>query len=100
MIGRQEEITVLQTLAQADKSAFVAVYGRRRVGKTYLVRTVFENKMVFQLTGLARTKIDKQLANFHAALVKAVAFIRVHDLPTGNGQHFLIGLTLGRFKNA
>ena len=70
MIGRQEEITVLESLEHADKSAFVAVYGRRRVGKTYLVRTVFENKMVFQLTGLARTKIDKQLANFHAALVR------------------------------
>ena len=70
MIGRQEEIAVLQTVEQADKSAFVAVYGRRRVGKTFLIRTVFENKMVFQLTGLARTKIDKQLANFHAALVK------------------------------
>jgi uncharacterized protein len=70
MIGRQEEIAVLQTLEQADKSSFVAVYGRRRVGKTYLIRTVFENKMVFQLTGLARTKIGKQLANFHAALVK------------------------------
>lgn len=70
MIGRQEEIAVLQTLEQIDKSAFVAVYGRRRVGKTYLIRTVFENKITFQLTGLARTKIDKQLANFHAALVR------------------------------
>ncbi len=70
MIGRQEEITLLQTLERTEKSAFVAVYGRRRVGKTYLVRTVFENKMVFQLTGLARTKIDTQLANFHAALVR------------------------------
>jgi len=70
MIGRQEEIALLQTLEQADKSSFVAVYGRRRVGKTYLIRTVFEKRMVFQLTGLARTKIDKQLANFHAALVK------------------------------
>lgn len=70
MIGRQEELALLQTLERADKSSFVAVYGRRRVGKTYLIRTVFENKMVFQLTGLARTKINKQLANFHAALVK------------------------------
>jgi AAA+ ATPase superfamily predicted ATPase len=70
MIGRQEEIALLQTLEQADKSSFVAVYGRRRVGKTYLIRTVFEKRMVFQLTGLARMKIDKQLANFHAALVK------------------------------
>lgn len=70
MIGRQEEIAMLQTLEQADKSSFVAVYGRRRVGKTYLIRSVFENRIVFQLTGIARTKIGKQLANFHAALVK------------------------------
>jgi uncharacterized protein len=70
VIGRQEEIAILQKLEQAEKSAFVALYGRRRVGKTYLIRTVFENKMAFQLTGLARTKIDKQLANFHAALVR------------------------------
>jgi uncharacterized protein len=70
MIGRQEEIVLLQTLEKSDRSAFVAVYGRRRVGKTYLIRTIFENKMAFQMTGLARTKIDKQLANFHAALVR------------------------------
>ena len=70
IIGRQEEIDVLKTLEQAEKSAFVAVYGRRRVGKTYLIRTLFENKMAFQLIGLAHTKIDKQLANFHAALVR------------------------------
>jgi uncharacterized protein len=82
MIGRQEEIAVLQTLEQADKSAFVAVYGRRRVGKTYLIRTVFENKMVFQLTGLARTKIGKQLANFHAALVKN--FPQYEEKPMAN----------------
>lgn len=71
MVGRQEEIALLQTLEQTEKSAFVAVYGRRRVGKTFLIRTVFENKMTFQLTGLARTKIDKQLANFHAALIRS-----------------------------
>jgi uncharacterized protein len=82
MIGRQEERTLLQTLEQADKSAFVAVYGRRRVGKTYLIRTVFENKMVFQLTGLAHTKIGKQLANFHAALVKN--FPQYEEKPMAN----------------
>jgi uncharacterized protein len=70
IIGRQEEVALLQTLEKADKCAFVAVYGRRRVGKTYLIRTIFEGKMVFQLTGLANTKVAKQLANFHAALVR------------------------------
>ena len=82
IIGRQEEIALLQTLEKADKSAFVAVYGRRRVGKTYLIRTVFEDKMVFQLTGLARTKIDKQLANFHAALVRN--FPKYEEKPMAN----------------
>jgi uncharacterized protein len=70
MIGRHEEIALLNTLAQADRSAFVAVYGRRRVGKTYLVRTVFDQKITFHLTGLAGTKTAKQLANFHASLVR------------------------------
>ena len=64
IIGREEEIAVLQALEKTDKSAFVAVYGRRRVGKTFLIRTVFEGKMVFQLTGLARTKTARQLVNF------------------------------------
>ena len=82
IIGRQEEMSLLQTLEKADKSAFVAVYGRRRVGKTYLIRTVFEDKMVFQLTGLARTKIDKQLANFHAALVRN--FPQYEEKPMAN----------------
>ena len=37
IIGREEEIAVLQALEKTDKSAFVAVYGRRRVGKTCAV---------------------------------------------------------------
>ncbi len=80
IIGRQEEIALLRTLEQADKSTFVAVYGRRRVGKTYLVRTVFEDRIIFQLTGLARTKTGQQLVNFHAALVRH--FPQYEDKPT------------------
>lgn len=37
-IGRQEEIATLEKYYFSDRSEFVAVYGRRRVGKTYLVR--------------------------------------------------------------
>mgnify|MGYP002731125202 FL=1 len=43
MIGRNEEVKILQTAAHADESKFVAVYGRRRVGKTFLVRETFNN---------------------------------------------------------
>jgi uncharacterized protein len=70
LIGRKKEIQVLQSLKESTKSEFLAVYGRRRVGKTYLIRNVFDNDVVFQLTGLANTKLPAQLANFHRALVR------------------------------
>ena len=38
IIGRKEETELLKRIAKDDKSHFVAVYGRRRVGKTFLVR--------------------------------------------------------------
>ena len=70
IIGRKKEIRVLENLKESNKSEFLAVYGRRRVGKTYLIRNVFENDFAFQLTGLANTKLQGQLANFHRALVR------------------------------
>ena len=68
--GRKEEIALLQSLETTQKCAFVAVYGRRRVGKTYLIRTVFDKRFCFQTTGLANVGLRAQLANFHAAMVK------------------------------
>jgi uncharacterized protein len=70
IIGRKEEIALLQSLQQSDRSAFVAVYGRRRVGKTYLIRSFFEEKFTFQLTGIANVETEQQLTNFHSALVR------------------------------
>ena len=51
--GRKEEITLLQSLLQKEEAEFVAVYGRRRVGKTFLIRQVFEERFAFHLTGAA-----------------------------------------------
>jgi uncharacterized protein len=70
IIGRKDEITLLQQVKQANRSAFVAVYGRRRVGKTYLIRSFFEEKFTFQLTGIANVETEQQLTNFHAALIR------------------------------
>ena len=41
MFGREEEKKILLSLLDSDKSEFVAVYGRRRVGKTYLIRETY-----------------------------------------------------------
>jgi uncharacterized protein len=70
IIGRKKEISLMNSLKESSKSEFLAVYGRRRVGKTYLIRQVFEDEITFQLTGLANAKLQWQLANFHKALTR------------------------------
>lgn len=70
IIGRKEEINILAALKTSSKSEFVAVYGRRRVGKTYLIRTVFDDQFSFQLSGVANTPMNQQLINFHNALIR------------------------------
>ncbi len=55
-IGREKELKRLIELKNSYKSEFVAVYGRRRVGKTMLIRQVFEKDFVFQATAIANVK--------------------------------------------
>lgn len=47
LIGRKEELKTLHQALIADESKFVAIYGRRRVGKTFLVREAFNNDFAF-----------------------------------------------------
>ena len=70
VIGRKKEIDLMLSLKDSRKSEFLAVYGRRRVGKTFLIRQVFEKDFTFQLTGLANTKLQWHLSNFHRAIVR------------------------------
>ncbi len=69
LIGRKEEVKRLKSYLISRKSEFVAVYGRRRVGKTFLIRKAYNNDFSFQLTGLANVSMKQQLSQFHAALV-------------------------------
>jgi AAA+ ATPase superfamily predicted ATPase len=68
LIGRKKETERFLKLARSPHSDFIAVYGRRRVGKTFLIRSVFKNKFTFQITGMANTTNKQQLINFHIAL--------------------------------
>jgi len=68
MIGREKEKQLLENKYISLKSEFVAIYGRRRVGKTYLIRSVFKDRMHFQFTGLANSSTSKQLINFELTL--------------------------------
>ncbi|MDR1581667.1 MAG: ATP-binding protein, partial [Prevotellaceae bacterium] len=68
IIGRKEEIENLQNLHSSGNAEFVAICGRRRVGKTFLVRQVFEGKLTFDLAGLAKANTKEQLVNFNSSL--------------------------------
>lgn len=58
IIGRKNEQQELQRLYASDESKLIAVYGRRRVGKTYLVRETFDNHFAFYHTGLSPLELD------------------------------------------
>lgn len=72
LIGRIVEKQRLETVSQSTEAEFVVIYGRRRVGKTYLIRQFFKEKscMFFQATGLQNGNLKKQLENFVAALLE------------------------------
>lgn len=75
LIGRKDEVKILNRLYDSDQSEFVAVYGRRRVGKTYLVNEVFSDRITFSHTGLSNAALDKnfikhQLNEFYNSLLR------------------------------
>lgn len=64
MIGRKREIERLNMCMEADEAQLIAVYGRRRVGKTYLINEFFNGRFDFKLTGIYNQPITMQLKNF------------------------------------
>ncbi len=78
--GRKTETVLLQSLLTKPRPEFVAVYGRRRIGKTYLVREVYAGQIVFECSGLHKKSFAKQLENFWTALTEAYPAIK-QELP-------------------
>jgi uncharacterized protein len=70
IIGRKKELDVLEKIKSSDKAEFVAVYGRRRVGKTFLIREAFQQDFAFYLTGVPNINLHQNLSNFHKAIQK------------------------------
>jgi uncharacterized protein len=70
LIGREQEVKAMEALKKSAKSEFLAVYGRRRVGKTFLIRHVFEQDFLLQMTGQSNQRLQWQLGNFHRTLTR------------------------------
>ena len=71
IIGRENEQRELLSLIEKEESQFCAVYGRRRVGKTYLIRETFNYRFCFQHTGVAKGTLRQQLTAFRNSLMAA-----------------------------
>ena len=71
LIGREQEIKLLKEYTKSERPEFVAIYGRRRVGKTYLVRETFRDRFAFQHAGLYNRPLSDQLFAFDASLKDA-----------------------------
>ena len=68
IVGRTSQIASLEKYIDSGKSEFIAIYGRRRVGKTFLVKELFEGRFLFRVTGQDNVGTHNQIANFCFAL--------------------------------
>ncbi len=77
IIGRKRELEIIDRLYRSDKSEFLAIYGRRRVGKSYLVDEAFRDELAFSVVGTFKKCDDgekpmykkTQLRHFYRSLL-------------------------------
>lgn len=70
IVGRVTEKALLEKAYKSDQSEFIAIYGRRRVGKTFLVRETFGDRFTFSYSGMPNTSTKMQLQSFHISLME------------------------------
>lgn len=68
IIGRKNEIRHLLQYIDSNRSEFIVIYGRRRVGKTFLVKELFGDSFSFRITGIEQATTRDQLGNFDMSL--------------------------------
>ncbi|MFT5920175.1 MAG: hypothetical protein ACI9FU_001992 [Granulosicoccus sp.] len=82
IVGRAQEIKVLKGTLSSHRSELVVVYGRRRIGKTHLVREFFSDQMVFSFNGLEVGNRADQVENFMIKLNEFTSDLYEDKKPT------------------
>ena len=70
LIGRTNEKALLQSYVDSQQAEFIAIYGRRRVGKTFLISNIFADIIVFETSGIIHGSSEDQFAAFNHSLRK------------------------------
>lgn len=81
IIGRHEEKRILLDLLSSRSSELIAIYGRRRVGKTFLVRQTLKRSIIFEFTGSKDATLKQQLTNFSKMLGTAAGNEKLYRIP-------------------
>lgn len=68
IIGREQEIKKLSAAVDRVRPEFIALYGRRRVGKTFLINQMFRNQFAFKMTGVIEGTLKDQFTAFVDAM--------------------------------
>ena len=90
IVGRKKEQQVLEKIYRSNEAEFVVVYGRRRVGKTYLIREFFGNKKccLFHASGLLKGTLKKQLKKFTETISETFFDNIALEIPKNWGDAF------------
>jgi uncharacterized protein len=88
LIGRETEKSILSKLLKSQQAEFVAIYGRRRVGKTYLVKQFFQDQIIFSFTGAFETETNIQINNFWVELKRAYPSAELKNAPSNWSDAF------------
>ena len=86
LVGRSKELTIFKETVASDKSEFIAITGRRRIGKTFLVNTFFKDDICFYMTGVQNQPVKTQLQAFTNELMNRQK--KVLGMPDGWLQAF------------
>lgn len=71
IVGRTEERSLLNKILKSNEAELVAIYGRRRIGKTFLIRNAFQKQLIFEFSGIHNATLSQQLTSFGSSLTKA-----------------------------
>ena len=69
LIGRDVERAILKDALKSDQPELIVVYGRRRVGKTFLIRNTYSKHIIFEFSGVYKANLPEQLTNFYFTLL-------------------------------
>ena len=61
MIGRKKELAILANAYAGQKPELIAVFGRRRVGKTELLEQAFIERNVLKFEGIEGLREQEQM---------------------------------------